>query len=333
MATDNMEVSADFSREPVRNDVFHGHMTTDSDKEQLDPEENSLPFLSTFWNGLQALGLVVAPEDDEPEEMRDAQPQHGVIDTQPVPARLLNIADTVQQDSQSTQSLSDGSMTSWSPQHHGAQHGDEFVTDGYGGFISVSKTASTESTSDWWKTAPWEGLDMDSTSTLLTKEQAMQIASKLPSRLQPAPWRLVYSTYRDGTSLKTLYRLCGGTDTPQANVLVVKDSDNNVFGGFTTDRWMLSATFHHSGQGESFLFSVAPRFVVHPWTGLNDYVMLAEPDCLHMGLSHGVYGLWLNGALTFGQSGCTDTFAGGPLTEKPHFVVMGVEVWGVGACS
>jgi hypothetical protein len=43
----------------------------------------------------------------------------------------------------------------------------------------------------------------------------------------------MYSTYRDGISLRTLYRKAGNAIGP--DVLIIKDEDGNVFGGFTTD--------------------------------------------------------------------------------------------------
>jgi hypothetical protein len=52
-------------------------------------------------------------------------------------------------------------------------------------------------------------------------------------RYRAGDWELMYSTYRDGISLRTLYRKAGNAIGP--DVLIIKDEDGNVFGGFTTD--------------------------------------------------------------------------------------------------
>ena len=55
---------------------------------------------------------------------------------------------------------------------------------------------------------------------------ALQLACRLPARVQGYPWRLAYSTVKHGTSLKTLYRNLQDVDSPV--LLVVKDMDNQV---------------------------------------------------------------------------------------------------------
>lgn len=55
---------------------------------------------------------------------------------------------------------------------------------------------------------------------------AVQLARRLPARVQGYPWRLAYSTLEHGTSLKTLYRKSASLDSPV--LLVIKDMDNQV---------------------------------------------------------------------------------------------------------
>lgn len=54
----------------------------------------------------------------------------------------------------------------------------------------------------------------------------LQLACRLPARVQGYPWRLAYSTVKHGTSLKTLYRNLADVDSPV--LLVIKDMDNQV---------------------------------------------------------------------------------------------------------
>lgn len=55
----------------------------------------------------------------------------------------------------------------------------------------------------------------------------LQLACRLPARVQGYPWRLAYSTVKHGTSLKTLYRNLAYLDSPV--LLVIKDMDNQVY--------------------------------------------------------------------------------------------------------
>ena len=55
---------------------------------------------------------------------------------------------------------------------------------------------------------------------------SLQLACRLPARVQGYPWRLAYSTVRHGTSLKTLYRNLVDVDSPV--LLVIKDMDYQV---------------------------------------------------------------------------------------------------------
>lgn len=110
-----------------------------------------------------------------------------------------------------------------------------------------------------------------------------QLASRLPPRVQIYPWSLAYSTGRNGTSLKTLYRSLVDVDGPV--LLVVKDMDNQVdnrappppfhlftsffiwtwfssqvFGAFSTHPFRVSE--HCYGTGETFLYSFCPEIKV-----------------------------------------------------------------------
>lgn len=55
----------------------------------------------------------------------------------------------------------------------------------------------------------------------------LQLAARLPARVQGYPWRLAYSTVVHGTSLKTLYRNLGELDCPV--LLVIKDMNDQVY--------------------------------------------------------------------------------------------------------
>lgn len=53
-----------------------------------------------------------------------------------------------------------------------------------------------------------------------------QLGPQLPSRLTHQPWHLLYSTGRDGFSLRTLYRSGARPDSPA--LLLIRDTEAQV---------------------------------------------------------------------------------------------------------
>lgn len=86
-------------------------------------------------------------------------------------------------------------------------------------------------------------------NSVLTPSLASQVRELLPNSLQHMDWSLAYSPRVHGTSLKTFYRRQAGP-----NVLVVRDADGGIFGGFATEAWRLESGAY--GNFESFVFVV-----------------------------------------------------------------------------
>lgn len=76
----------------------------------------------------------------------------------------------------------------------------------------------------------------------------LQLARRLPARVQGYPWRLTYSTLEHGTSLKTLYRKSASLDSPV--LLVIKDMDNQVRLIHLTENilWWRCSNLHNSRE-------------------------------------------------------------------------------------
>ncbi|XP_037305530.2 nuclear receptor coactivator 7 isoform X1 [Pungitius pungitius] len=160
-------------------------------------------------------------------------------------------------------------------------------------------------------------------SDLLQDAHVEKLASRLPPRVQIYPWSLAYSTVRNGTSLKTLYRSLVDVDGPV--LLVVKDMDNQVFGAFSTHPFRVSE--HCYGTGETFLYSFCPEIKVYRWTGENSYFVKGNIDSLQMGGGGGQLGLWLDAELYRGTTTKCATFNNQPLSVRQDFNIHSVEVW------
>ncbi|CAG0920817.1 unnamed protein product [Notodromas monacha] len=76
----------------------------------------------------------------------------------------------------------------------------------------------------------------------------------LPARCQGYPWKLSFSTAKDGFSLANLYRRMENVES--CVLLIIQDSLNNVFGALLSHAPTIQD--HSFGTGESFLFTFAP---------------------------------------------------------------------------
>ncbi|XP_063055021.1 oxidation resistance protein 1a isoform X2 [Engraulis encrasicolus] len=160
-------------------------------------------------------------------------------------------------------------------------------------------------------------------SDLLEADQIEKIAKHLPPRTIGYPWTLAYSTSKHGMSIKTLYRVMQGQDTPV--LLVIKDSDGQVFGALASEPFKVSEGFY--GTGETFLFTFYPEFEAYKWTGDNLFFIKGDMDSLAFGGGSGEFGLWLDGDLYHGRSHSCKTFGNPMLSKKEDFVVQDIEIW------
>ncbi|KAI4873110.1 hypothetical protein NFI96_015539 [Prochilodus magdalenae] len=176
--------------------------------------------------------------------------------------------------------------------------------------------------------------NMTEPSDLLEADQIEKLAKHLPPRTIGYPWTLAFSTSKHGMSIKTLYRIMQGQDSPV--LLVIKDSDGQVFGALASEPFKVSDGFY--GTGETFLFSFYPEFEVYKWTGDNLFFIKGDMDSLAFGGGRQVYffyiymyigefGLWLDGDLYHGRSHSCKTFGNPMLSMKEDFYVQDIEIW------
>ncbi|XP_053571254.1 oxidation resistance protein 1 isoform X2 [Bombina bombina] len=160
-------------------------------------------------------------------------------------------------------------------------------------------------------------------SLLLQVDQIEKLSKHLPPRTIGYPWTLVYSTAKHGMSIKTLYRTMQGLDTPV--LLVIKDSDAQIFGALASEPFKVSDGFY--GTGETFLFTFCPEFQVFKWTGDNMFFIKGDMDSLAFGGGGGEFALWLDGDLYHGRSHTCKTFGNSTLSKKEDFIVQDIEIW------
>ncbi|KAG8076311.1 hypothetical protein GUJ93_ZPchr0006g43614 [Zizania palustris] len=136
---------------------------------------------------------------------------------------------------------------------------------------------------------------MSESSMLLSKTMRTVLYTYLPVLVQGRKWMLVYSTWRHGISLSTLYRrsmLCAGY-----SLLIVGDRKGAVFGGMVEAPLQPLIKKKYQGTNNCFVFTnVAGRPVIYRSTGANNYFTFCSTDYLAMG-GGGHFALYLDGDL------------------------------------
>uniref|UniRef100_A0A8C9FQA3 MTOR-associated protein MEAK7 n=1 Tax=Pavo cristatus TaxID=9049 RepID=A0A8C9FQA3_PAVCR len=93
------------------------------------------------------------------------------------------------------------------------------------------------------------------------------INSHLPAELQHK-WRLLFSSKLHGESFS---QLCAHIVNKGPCIVILKDVDGFIFGGFASRSWEVKPQFQ--GDNRCFLFSVFPSLAVYTYTGYNDHYM------------------------------------------------------------
>ncbi|XP_056363464.1 TLD domain-containing protein 2 [Oenanthe melanoleuca] len=168
-------------------------------------------------------------------------------------------------------------------------------------------------------------LVLSAPSSILRDREIGQLGPQLPPRLWQRPWRLLYSTARDGFSLRTLYRSGARPDCPA--LLLIRDTEAQAFGAFSASAIRSSSGFY--GTGETFLFSFCPELKVFRWTGRNNFFVNGDVNLLMVGGGSGRFGLWLHRDLHRGGSQRCDTFDNESLARREEFCIQDLEVWGL----
>ncbi|CAH1962605.1 unnamed protein product [Acanthoscelides obtectus] len=138
--------------------------------------------------------------------------------------------------------------------------------------------------------------DLIGITEILTDHHRECLCRHLPARAEGYAWTLVFSTSQHGFSLNSMYRKMQKLESPI--LLVIEDTDNNVFGALTSCSLQVSEHFY--GTGESLLFTFTPEFKVYNWTGENLYFIKGNNESLSIGAGDGKFGLWLDGDLYLG---------------------------------
>jgi hypothetical protein len=155
---------------------------------------------------------------------------------------------------------------------------------------------------------------------------AESIESSLPSHLQGYDYEVIFSTLKHGENLPLFYEIAQKNKS-SPNILIVKDTNDNVFGAFNVEQWAIHQDYF--GTGESFLFSFKKDkpFEAYFWSGKNNFIQFANDDAIGIGGGGDGFGLFLDGDFSGGTTACSETFSNQLLSNEEEFDCKYVELW------
>ncbi|KAK7481687.1 hypothetical protein BaRGS_00027060 [Batillaria attramentaria] len=169
--------------------------------------------------------------------------------------------------------------------------------------------------------------------TILDLPSVLFLNASLPAALQ-GEWRLLFSNSLHGDSFSQLIKMIDGRGP---TLLVLRDQQGHMFGGFASEPWSINSKFY--GDDRCFLFRTHPNYGLYMATGYNTNFMYLNlnmqtlPNGLGMGGQFDYFGFWIDHTFNSGHSKagprCT-TYGSPQLSETPEFKVDVLEVWVVG---
>lgn len=97
----------------------------------------------------------------------------------------------------------------------------------------------------------------------------------IPERAAVKNVSVVFNSNNDGTSLQTFF---SRVDPFEETIIIIRTIKNEVFGSYCSSSWSLRKTqaqsaakkSYYFGNGETFLFTLQPKFSVYLWVGKTD---------------------------------------------------------------
>jgi len=166
--------------------------------------------------------------------------------------------------------------------------------------------------------------------SFLTSLQLLFLNHNIPLKFKNE-WRPIFSTRKDGESFS---KFAGLIINRGATVLIIRDNEGNIFGGFNSTSWKIGPAF--CGSSDSFLFHLNPVMNIYESTPFNQnyqYFNMKQktmPNGLGQGGQLEYFGYWIDSE--FGRvvtsPSCTTYFS--PQLGVKEGKIEELEVWGVG---
>ncbi|KAF8657905.1 hypothetical protein HU200_059715 [Digitaria exilis] len=169
-------------------------------------------------------------------------------------------------------------------------------------------------------------------SLLLNKEYAWHIAGGFAQH-EVQEWKLLYHSSLHGQSFNTF--LGKVTNGDAQTVLIVKDTEGSVYGGYASQPWERHSDFY--GDMKTFLFKLYPQASIFRPTGANRNLQWCAINFSSENIPNGIgfggqphhFGLFLSANFDQGHSFTCSTFTSPPLSKTNRFRPEVIECWGI----
>ncbi|TKW07468.1 hypothetical protein SEVIR_7G309300v4 [Setaria viridis] len=167
---------------------------------------------------------------------------------------------------------------------------------------------------------------------LLNKEYAWHIGGGF-SQHEVQEWKLLYHSSLHGQSFNTF--LGKVTNGDAQTVLIVKDTEGSVYGGYASQPWERHSDFY--GDMKTFLFKLYPQASIFRPTGANKNLQWCAINFSSENIPNGIgfggqphhFGLFLSANFDQGHSFTCSTFTSPPLSKTNRFRPEVIECWGI----
>ncbi|WVZ88422.1 hypothetical protein U9M48_034945 [Paspalum notatum var. saurae] len=167
---------------------------------------------------------------------------------------------------------------------------------------------------------------------LLNKEFAWHIGGGF-SQHEVQEWKLLYHSSLHGQSFNTFFGKVTNGDSQ--TVLIVKDTEGSVYGGYASQPWERHSDFY--GDMKTFLFKLYPQASIFRPTGANKNLQWCAINFSSENIPNGIgfggqphhFGLFLSANFDQGHSFTCSTFTSPPLSKANRFRPEVIECWGI----
>ncbi|CAN8298362.1 unnamed protein product [Cochlearia groenlandica] len=174
---------------------------------------------------------------------------------------------------------------------------------------------------------------VDANMLLLKKEYAWHIGGSLPHH-ELEEWKLLYHSSLHGASFNTFLGHTSNTGM-SASVLIVKDREGCVYGGYASQPWERHSDFY--GDMKSFLFQLNPTASIYRPTGANTNIQWCATNFTSENIPNGIgfggkinhLGLFISASFDQGHTFSCTTFGSPSLSNTSRIQPEVVECWGI----
>ncbi|XP_019059719.1 PREDICTED: TLD domain-containing protein 1 isoform X2 [Tarenaya hassleriana] len=176
--------------------------------------------------------------------------------------------------------------------------------------------------------------NVDPVMLLLKKEYAWHIGGALPQH-EMEEWRLLYHSALHGLSFNTFFGNISNRNDVMTTVLIIKDQDGYVYGGYASQPWERLSDFY--GDMKSFLFQLYPAASIFRPTGANTNIQWCAVNFTSESIPNGIgfggranhFGLFISASFDQGQTFSCTTFGSPCLSKTSKIQPEVIECWGI----